>query len=62
MDLDADLVKDLCCPRCKAPVTYQEAADPGTSKDGGFVCEACQLKYMVVDGIPNFLVKDAVAL
>ncbi len=59
MDLDADLVKDLCCPKCKEPVVFEEASDPGEAGDGAFVCQACRLQYLVKDGIPNFLVKDA---
>lgn len=59
MALDEDLVKDLCCPKCKEPVSFQDAADPADEDEGGFVCGACKVMYPVVQGIPNFLIKDA---
>lgn len=52
MPLDTDLLEDLCCPRCKGELTSH-------TKPEGYTCEACKLHYAVVEGIPNFLVKDA---
>jgi len=62
MTFDADLVKDLCCPKCKEPVSFKEASGPGEDNEGGFVCQACKVMYPVMQGIPNFLIKDAIPL
>ena len=62
MELDADLVKDLCCPGCKKPVVFKEASDPAEDHEGGFVCQECRVLYPVIQGIPNFLIKDALPL
>jgi len=50
MDLDQELLAILRCPKCKGELQTEEAS---------FVCEACQLRYPVVDGIPNFIIEDA---
>ncbi len=45
---------------------WQKQADsqsaPSGELEGGFICTACQLFYPVVDGIPDFVLDDALAL
>lgn len=46
----AELLDILACPKCKGPLQYTGEA---------LVCQACQLKYAVRDGIPVLLVEEA---
>jgi len=50
--ISKEFLEILACPECKGEVLYIE-------KENCFVCEKCLLKYIIVDGIPNFLVEDA---
>jgi len=52
MTLDPELVVLLACPKCKGKVELRP-------DESGFVCRACGLFYPVVDGIPNFLIEEA---
>jgi uncharacterized protein YbaR (Trm112 family) len=52
MPLPKDLLELVACPKCKGKV----ALEPD---EGAFVCQACKLRYAVVDGVPNFLIEDA---
>ena len=52
MPLSPDLLAILACPVCKADLKY----DPDAQT---FTCEACRLRFKVVDDIPNFLVEEA---
>ena len=55
LDVNDDLLEILACPKCHGKVTM--------AADGvGFDCAACRLRYLVVDGIPNFLVDEAETL
>ena len=53
MKIDSELLKILCCPKCKNDLELKEGSNPG------FICRKCQLHYAIVDGIPNFLVHEA---
>ena len=48
--LAPELVSLLACPKCKGPLAYGAE---------GFTCDACRLLFKVEDGIPNFLLTDA---
>ncbi|HDH97130.1 MAG TPA: Trm112 family protein [Proteobacteria bacterium] len=50
---DPEFVKILCCPKCRGEVEPRRDA-------GGFVCHNCKLLFRVQDGIPNFLIDEAV--
>lgn len=55
MDIPADLLEILACPKCKGKVVLDELKK-------GFVCKSCMLLYAIEDGIPNFLPEEARAL
>lgn len=50
-----NLLEILACPKCKGNVRHEKKA-------GVLVCEHCRLKFKVLDGVPNMLLKDADAL
>lgn len=52
MPVNEDLKKIVVCPKCKGPLQYNEVAD-------GFDCSACKLRYLIEDGIANFLIESA---
>ncbi len=52
MPLDPELIKILRCPKCKGELQLEE-------NEQGFVCQTCRLRYVVEDGIPNFLISEA---
>jgi hypothetical protein len=51
--LPESLVPLLACPKCKGALV--RLADPE-----GFGCVPCGLFYAVVDGVPDFLIEEAV--
>jgi len=52
MNISAELLAILACPKCKQPVTL--------SDDGNHIdCPGCRLKYPVRDGIPVMLIDEA---
>ena len=54
MTLDPKLIEILACPKCKGELLYLD-----TPEEESFHCVACQLRYGVEDGIPNFLMDEA---
>jgi uncharacterized protein len=52
MTLDSELLSILVCPACKGDLVYDERA-------GTLTCNACRLRYRVVDDIPVMLVDEA---
>jgi uncharacterized protein YbaR (Trm112 family) len=52
MALSPDLLAILVCPACKKDLEYDPAASTLT-------CQACRLRYKVVDDIPVMLVDEA---
>lgn len=52
MTLSPDLLSILVCPACKGDLVYDPAAATLT-------CNACRLRYRIVDGIPVMLVEEA---
>ncbi|MBK7368638.1 MAG: Trm112 family protein [Candidatus Eisenbacteria bacterium] len=52
MALSNDLLSILVCPACKGDLAYDASANTLT-------CNACRLKYKVVDDIPVMLVDEA---
>ena len=50
-DVSAELLEILVCPRCRTSLVLE-----GTS----LRCDACRLRYEIVDGIPDMMVpRDA---
>ena len=55
MSLSKELLDLIACPICKE--------DLKESKDGMFlICEKCQVKYPVKDGIPVLLIEEKIDL
>jgi uncharacterized protein len=52
MALSPELLKILVCPACKGDLVHDEAA-------GRLTCDACRLRYRIVDDIPVMLVEEA---
>ena len=52
MALSPELLAILACPACKKDLVYDSAASTLT-------CQACRLRYKVVDDIPVMLVEEA---
>jgi len=52
MALSPDLLNMLVCPACKGELVYDASA-------GTLTCNACRLRYKVVDDIPVMLVDEA---
>ncbi|HKA25474.1 MAG TPA: Trm112 family protein [Candidatus Eisenbacteria bacterium] len=52
MALSADLLSILICPVCRGDLEYDSNASMLT-------CQACRLRYRVVDDIPVMLVDQA---
>jgi LSD1 subclass zinc finger protein len=52
MALSADLLSILVCPACRGVLEYDPTASTLT-------CQACRLRYRVVDDIPVMLVDQA---
>jgi hypothetical protein len=50
--LDKELLKILCCPKCKGDLTYEEEKQTLT-------CTKCGKVYAVKNDIPVMLVDDA---
>lgn len=55
MPLDQELLEILACPQCKGDISE---ADSGKT----LLCNRCQLKYPVRDGIPVMLIEEAMDL
>lgn len=55
MPLDKSLLDILACPKCKGSVEL-------LADESAFVCQACRLRYAIVDEIPNFIVEEATPL
>lgn len=54
MTVDPKLLEILACPKCKGDLEYLD-----TPEEESFHCQACQLRFRVEDGIPNFLIDEA---
>jgi uncharacterized protein len=52
MMLEQKLLEILCCPKCKGPLKLEP-------EETGFICETCKLRYLIKNGIPNFLIDEA---
>jgi hypothetical protein len=52
MSLSPELLSILVCPACKGDLVYDEGA-------GQLTCNACRLRYRIVDDIPVMLVEEA---
>mgnify|MGYP001024940107 FL=1 len=52
MPLSPELLSILVCPACRGDLAYDETAQRLT-------CNACRLRYRIVDDIPVMLVEEA---
>jgi len=52
MPLSDELLAILVCPKCRGDLRYDRSAER-------LVCEACGLRYPVVDGVPVMLPEEA---
>jgi len=52
MPVSADLLAIQVCPACKGDLAYDPAAQTLT-------CNACRLRYRIVDDIPVMLIDEA---
>ena len=52
MPLSPELLRILVCPECRGDLAYEEAQQRLT-------CNACRLRYQIVDDIPVMLVEEA---
>jgi len=52
MPLSDELLSILVCPLCKGDLRYERDA-------GRLVCDACRLRYPIVDDIPVMLPEEA---
>lgn len=52
MPLSPDLLSILVCPSCKGDLAYDADAQTLT-------CQACRLRYRIVDDIPVMLAEEA---
>ncbi len=52
MPLSPELLGILVCPACKGDLVYEESAQRLT-------CNACRLRYRIVDDIPVMLSDEA---
>jgi len=52
-NLQEDILEILACPVCKKDLIYKKEY---------FICKECMVLYPIEDGIPNFLIDEAVKL
>ena len=52
MPISPDLLSILACPACKGDLVYDAAAQTLT-------CNACRLRFRIVDDIPVMLIDQA---
>ncbi|MBU3914826.1 Trm112 family protein [bacterium] len=52
MELDQKLLDILACPQCKESLSL-------TQDNTGLICETCELRYPIKDGIPVMLSEEA---
>jgi uncharacterized protein len=52
MALSDELLSILVCPQCKGDLRYEREAER-------LVCDACRLRYPIVDDIPVMLPEEA---
>jgi uncharacterized protein YbaR (Trm112 family) len=52
MPLSDELLAILVCPQCRGDLRYDRTAET-------LICEACSLRYPVVEGVPVMLPEEA---
>jgi uncharacterized protein YbaR (Trm112 family) len=52
---DASLLTLLVCPKCRGPLSHRES-------EAAIDCQACKLRYPILDGIPVLMVDAAQSL
>jgi uncharacterized protein YbaR (Trm112 family) len=55
MPVSEELLRILCCPKCKGDIKLNESRD-------GLICNACNLLYPIKDDIPIMLIDEAIPI
>jgi uncharacterized protein len=55
MAINDELLKILCCPKCKGDIVLNDKGD-------GLICSACMLLYPIKDDIPVMLIEEAIPI
>jgi len=50
--ISKELLEILACPKCKGPLDWDKENDI-------LICQACRLRYPIIDGIPELLLDRA---
>lgn len=50
--LKKEIIKIIACPKCKGQVEYDKESKV-------IICKACNLKYIIKQGIPVMLIEEA---
>jgi uncharacterized protein YbaR (Trm112 family) len=53
MPISEELLRILCCPKCKGDIELNESGD-------GLICNTCMLLYPIKDDIPIMLIDEAI--
>ncbi|OPY75002.1 MAG: hypothetical protein A4E64_02068 [Syntrophorhabdus sp. PtaU1.Bin058] len=53
MPISEELLRILCCPKCKGDIALNESKD-------GLICKTCMLLYPIKDDIPIMLIDEAI--
>jgi len=55
MPLPYEILKIICCPKCKGDLEYKKEKDV-------LICRKCELVYKIEDDIPIMLIDEAIPL
>jgi uncharacterized protein YbaR (Trm112 family) len=63
VNLAAQLLEWIVCPRCKQPLLYFPRGEADEREDDAFLlCPAERLRFRIEAGLPRLVVEEAVAL
>jgi uncharacterized protein YbaR (Trm112 family) len=55
MPLSPEILKIICCPKCKGDLEYKKDKEV-------LICKSCELVYKIEDDIPIMLIDEAIPL
>jgi len=55
MPLSDEILKIICCPKCKGDLEYKKEKEV-------LICRKCELVYKIEDDIPIMLIEEAIPL
>jgi len=55
MPLSDEILKIICCPKCKGDLEYKKEKEV-------LICRKCELVYKIEDDIPIMLIDEAIPL